>query len=272
MSDRNRYALAYESTASTAAASHVVRGAIKSTALAALLEAPGVRERDASDALEGLAIGVRDAVTVTVPGATLTVSRDHDAPSAEDTRIEAEATDWRAAEYATAALRLAVDSAADLSAATAIAEARLARHPGMRPGTSFRVRDESGRFLGVAYLDAPAAPAGLRPALVAIDGDADRGVFPALVPARRWNGWAVPLFDRSAVDGIAERERRDDGTPALRWSSADVLLEAQESEGPTYWVTVPRVTIGGMSYWQVGDGWVWAELADDDDDTLGGAL
>lgn len=102
MSDRNRYALAYESTVGTAAASHVVRGAVKSVALAALLEAPGVRERDASDALEGLAIGVRETVTVAIPGATLTVSRDHDAPSAEDARIEAEAIDWRAAEYGTA--------------------------------------------------------------------------------------------------------------------------------------------------------------------------
>lgn len=96
MSSRTRYALAYQPTDGTPA--RTVRGMDEAGAAAAILEATvgqGIRSRDVGDALAGLAIGARESITVAVEGASLTVTLDRDAPSAEDARIAEDAAQWR---------------------------------------------------------------------------------------------------------------------------------------------------------------------------------
>lgn len=108
------------------------------------------------------------------------------------------------------------------------------------------------------------------PVMVAIDGDADAGAFPAVV-VRRWNGWAVPAFTLETVRAIAAHPmaRLGDGSPVVRilgdGESPVVLEGSEDGDGEGGGVTWHPVARHGDAY-LVGDGWVWLELEDDDDD------
>lgn len=118
---------------------------------------------------------------------------------------------------------------------------------------------------------------GYRSAVVAIDGVAANGAFPALVDDDARPGWrtVVPMFGSAAVDAIAVSaqldglppilHRRPDGTVAVVMAygdSADAMAESV--------VIVSPVTIDGEPYWAIGADWSWFTVADDAS-PLGGA-
>jgi hypothetical protein len=98
-------------------------------------------------------------------------------------------------------------------------------------------------------------------ALVALEGDASAGAFPAIVTGRR-NGWAVPAFDRATVDAILASGRftLESGRPALEWRGQE-LFEASEADVATEWHAVRTVNLEGAPLWLVGDGWIWDDVA-----------
>lgn len=123
MTNRSRYALSYSDA--DGAPLSTVRATTKGHALSALLGAPGVRRQDADDALEGLSIGARDSVRVSMAdGTLLVVTLDSDAPSEEDARILADAADYRRANgTASSADWRALDRTAALADVAALADA-----------------------------------------------------------------------------------------------------------------------------------------------------
>lgn len=113
-------------------------------------------------------------------------------------------------------------------------------------------------------------------ALVAIDGDADRGVYRAMVERSRWNGWARAWFSLEECERMAAAADMalGDGSSAVRVSDSGLVLVGDEDGdgegGAVDWHAAARLEVDGVTLYRVGDGWVWDEVdaleGDDDDD------
>lgn len=108
------------------------------------------------------------------------------------------------------------------------------------------------------------------PAVVAIEGDPERGVFPALVMRdQRWNGWACPVFPIASVLAIRTAFGMDGSGDDAPLSEETFTVD---STGPVPVVTMhgdewdapevlAPVILDGTAYWPIGTGgWVWLEV------------
>lgn len=88
--------------------------------------------------------------------------------------------------------------------------------------------------------------------------------LPALVRTDyRWNGWAVPYFDRETVSVIAElleRDRLDDDDPYIVFDGEVVRLVQPRNDDEPSQVVDPVVIDGKLMYSVGGMDWCWHEL------------
>lgn len=99
------------------------------------------------------------------------------------------------------------------------------------------------------------------------------------IPAKRWNGAAMPFFSSIEASRIAEdtavsypygqqfrwNGELDNGNGGFEYDLND--------DGPAEWHAVPTLEIEGVTYYQMGDGFTWQEIerpsadfeADDED-------
>lgn len=119
-------------------------------------------------------------------------------------------------------------------------------------------------------LESPMFP---RSGRLALDGDADRGVFPGRYGGAVWNGWDCPAFPLASVVAMAERFRHDDGGAVIRVTPSEdpALPVVTMLSGPDDcdWPSLERwpdevqspVSIDGVPHWTIGAwGWVWSAL------------
>lgn len=88
------------------------------------------------------------------------------------------------------------------------------------------------------------------------------GPFPALVPNRTWNGWAMPYFDartaRAVVGEITRASLGDVNGSRAEWHG-DVVRVFHD--GDTECEEIAPVWIRGRKYWPIGAGsWTWEEI------------
>lgn len=90
-------------------------------------------------------------------------------------------------------------------------------------------------------------------------------------PDIRWNGWAVPVFDRENTDKIIEWVNgQDDGTPGpvLEWVDGKLIDVYYYDDGTTERDEIePVYDSAGTPLYGVGAfSWVWSEVEDTDED------
>jgi hypothetical protein len=76
---------------------------------------------------------------------------------------------------------------------------------------------------------------------------------PGWTDGRRWNGWAIPHFERHVAEMLAKELTC--GEFKFHWEG-DNLICTDESYPDEPYGYLPD-TIEGKQLWQVGDGWTW---------------
>ncbi len=114
-------------------------------------------------------------------------------------------------------------------------------------------------------------PTGYREGLVTID--VERGI-PAVIPAERWNGWAMPLFDpaifadaenRSVLEEIFPKDDRFEDALVLTWNGdRPSIIDPQYADDVDGGEYVSEVVIDGQTFLSIGSGsFVWSEWEDE---------
>lgn len=82
------------------------------------------------------------------------------------------------------------------------------------------------------------------------------GYYVGYTSGHRWNGWEMPYFDKETVNRILRELplEHSDFAPKFDWYG-DVLMETDEGESYEVGTTI----IDGVTYYRLGDGWVWEE-------------
>ena len=91
-------------------------------------------------------------------------------------------------------------------------------------------------------------------------------------PSARWNGWLMPLFTVDVVREIADDLAREQALVGLHpEETVTITVDADgvwEHQGPSEGYADPRgmrvepVSIGGVDYYGIGDGFCWTEWTD----------
>ena len=85
----------------------------------------------------------------------------------------------------------------------------------------------------------------------------DGPVFPAIIDAERWNGWAMPFFSRETVGDVLAMY--GEGLDAS-WAGDQLVIWDCPDEDDKERVLVETVTRGGRLLYGLGAGsWVWSE-------------
>lgn len=71
---------------------------------------------------------------------------------------------------------------------------------------------------------------------------------------QRWNGWEMPYFDKKTTMRIIAELQDGACDSAFHWDG-DTLIENDLAEGESF--EVGTTTIDGVTYYRIGDGWVW---------------
>jgi len=98
------------------------------------------------------------------------------------------------------------------------------------------------------------------------DNDASNTFLAEVIPAERWNTWAMPWFRSWEMERIAESQATMAGDgDQFRWNANLGEYGGWEcdnsGEDETVWRPVPEMDNGeGVTLYQPGSGWMWREI------------
>jgi len=97
------------------------------------------------------------------------------------------------------------------------------------------------------------------------DYDASNTFYAKEIPAKRWNGAAMPWFSEAEASRIADDQATSNAwsSDQFRWNISAGTFEVQVEleDGVFSWAEVTsKVDAEGIKLYQMGDGWTWHEI------------
>jgi hypothetical protein len=102
----------------------------------------------------------------------------------------------------------------------------------------------------------------MKKAFFNIDGDSSQPSYEGLCDGSTWNGWAMPYFTKEVGLQIVKDFNQDEQIDSvLKYSATENVFKELTVDNDDFYIDIFQpILVGGIEYFQIGNGYCWAEV------------